>query len=196
MIDKAKTIIGSWFIDGKKLPEWKKDRMDACLSCVYNSKNDGAKKVLNRVYENILGAHCLKCGCVIDNKTSVETEQCPIGVWLAQKPLGTSELDIDLAEGGVEFGWDKLRMRYIANYGEINYNSNSDFKVKIKDEDIGNIRISVSCGCVSFDQTGKEITIRYDTAIKGNINKKDLIIDFMKDKVKRQTVIEIKGLVK
>lgn len=196
MINKAKTIVGSWFIDGKNLPDWKQDRMDACLSCVYNSKNDGSKKVLNRVYENILGAHCLKCGCVIDNKTSVETEQCPIGVWLAQKPLGTSELNMDLKEGDIEFGWDKIRMRYIANYGELNQSSNSDFKVEIKGQDITDIRVSVSCGCVSAELDKTDILISYDTTIKGGINKKDVIIDYMKNNRKKQTVIEIKGLVR
>jgi hypothetical protein len=54
----------------------RKGRMAACVKCPHLLAPDG-----------VLGARCDVCGCFLQAKAALVTEDCPKGKWLEQKPI-------------------------------------------------------------------------------------------------------------
>ena len=61
-------IIGNWRnLTGYQSDEMKR-RLDICKSCEHNIKYMGSKI-------------CDQCGCIIDSKTTIESEKCLMNKW-------------------------------------------------------------------------------------------------------------------
>lgn len=76
------TALGKLPKNEKDWPEWYRDRMDKCESCIFNTKNIPSKMMpTNRLYfSKIVGKYCCSiCGCYIPQKAWSRTEVCSLG---------------------------------------------------------------------------------------------------------------------
>lgn len=94
-LDKVKTIAKAFLSELPVDEKWYQDRLSACEVCEYNTKNiEKSKlkitdriKIATHVCDN--ENHCTACGCCIERKCSVKSENCgklSIGLdpnWLA-----------------------------------------------------------------------------------------------------------------
>lgn len=68
----------------KKDLDWVRERKSICTSCPHMSRNIEKKKGARYWILNILNFKedfCNICGCGINQKTTEELEECPIGKW-------------------------------------------------------------------------------------------------------------------
>lgn len=92
------TALGKMPKEESKWPEWYRDRMYACESCKYNTKNIPNKMIpTGRLYfSKLVGKYCCSiCGCYIPQKCWSKVEQCSMGEtderpeWLSEGYLST-----------------------------------------------------------------------------------------------------------
>lgn len=200
-MSKLTDIIKSRLIKPDGLPEWYGERLSICNTCPNFSGNRKPTNLEERAWkmagmgENV----CFTCGCPVVHKAKLATEQCPNSLWLAQKPEDSYELDIITDSRKINFGWDKNTKKFIVDYGEILYNTNSDFKLTILNKGITELYTQPACGCTTVShnvtQNGIEVELKYDTLRVGNFNK-SVVLNYVIQGKTKQTILIIKGNVK
>lgn len=170
---KAKTIAKAFV---NKLPEgedWYEKRLEICNSCDYNTKNKDRSELSvkdklqigSKVCDN--GNHCTACGCCIERKCSVKTEECgavKLGLPPKWESLETvSEIDDTLSIENLtpEVGkvtTDKTGFYY--DFGEV-YKPKISCKFRLKKSgglDVINQSASCSCTVGDLEVIDKETT--------------------------------------
>jgi hypothetical protein len=72
--------------------DWWKNRMSICGSCEFNSLNGAELSVMCKTAKAIgcpskEKGSCSKCCCCLEQKTSVKSEECPLGKWKAMETV-------------------------------------------------------------------------------------------------------------
>lgn len=162
------------------LPEWYQTRKSICETCEYNTKNIDSLSIKDtiRVSHNLGKDACIKCTCGIEDKCSDAIEQCPLEEpkWYAEEQ--SSKWDYKLENNSK----DKVKMVFnnktnevFFDYGEIDFQANTDISFNIISDDIKSISVSASCGCTSpkFNKIpkGYNISVNYNSGILGYFNK-------------------------
>lgn len=202
-------IIKAKISDKSALGDWYTDRLKVCMSCEYNSENkkDLTLKEKAIVAINLGKPSCLGCGCEIEAKASVKTENC--GAVKKGEVSRWDKLDIDESTGfqikcknaNVKLIKEKDN-HYIVDYGEIPFKSDSTVNLVIfkEDLDISNIHTTVSCGCTGtkadFSKKNEiDYTIKYDTARIGIFDKGTSLVIKNNNGSVHNLIINIKGKV-
>lgn len=190
--------------------EWYKERLDACISCEYNSENVPYEKLsaahkIQKKTKTAPQGFCTLCSCPVDKKTSVKAEAC------ALKKLGKEpKWDKMEAEAGFGFTVESFDQNIsvkreatenLVDLGEIGGQKVMNFKIGIgynpKRYHVDNTR--VSCGCVTLD-VGEEEEGELTLGIKLNttgflegVNTKRVVVNFKNKNGKEYpTIIKIK----
>ncbi len=200
---KIYNIVKSRFIKGENLPDWYEKRLQICSTCHLNSKNikQEDKGTIRKGWELIAGAHCTNptCGCTITEKAKIETEFCPEKYWGKEYAVISDKLQIVSKNSQVNFKFDNTLQKYVLDYTEIKYQSDSFIELNILDKNIEELVVRSSCGCttaspiINKDST-ITISIKYDTNRIGSFSK-NVTLKYKINKIEKETVINVKGKV-
>lgn len=178
-------IINAKISDKSKLGDWYTDRLKVCMTCEFNSEN---KKSLTMTEKIIVGANlgkpsCLACGCEIEAKASVQTENC--GAVKRGIKSKWAKINLDSEEGfSVVSRNENIKLthigqnHYVVDYGRIAFNSDSTVELLISKKGlvIKSVNAKSACGCIgtkaSFsDKNEITFTLKYDTLRVGGFEK-------------------------
>lgn len=203
MKSKVLNIYKSRVKDKSKLGDWYKKRISICNSCPSNTKNIDNLSTKQKFikFANTNKDYCVECGCGVEYKTSIKSEECPLGKWLAiETKQNTEDFSIELKdpnETGASLNKDKT---LVLDYGEIKKGNKSEVEIVLKHKiDIEVGRVLTSCGCAT-PKLDKEkdktfLSVTYDTKIVGTANRK-LEVQYKKNGEFNTLVVNIKINVK
>lgn len=187
--------------DKSDMPDWYYKRREKCIGCEFNSGNVDKLSFKDRlrISHNFGKDACLKCTCGIEDKCSDPQETCPENFWKAESEIPNTHLHIVTETNKAIFSFNKKLNKYILDYGEIPYQFDSNVDLIILNKEIENIKVATSCGCTTANpeqvSEGTKINIKYDTLRVGEFEK-TIRISYNQDEKRKQTTINIRGIVK
>lgn len=200
-------IIKAKISDKSSLGDWYTDRLKVCMTCEYNSENKKDLSLKERaiVAVNLGKPSCLGCGCEIEAKASVKTEDC--GAVKKGEKSKWSKLYVEESTGfKVECKNNNVKLikgkdnNYTVDYGKISFKSDSTVNLVVfkEDLDINEIKATAGCGCTgtmaSFSEKNKiDYTIKYDTTRIGIFNKSTSLVIKDNNGSVHNLIINIKG---
>jgi len=181
-LDKAKTIVKAFLSELPVDEKWYQDRIAACDVCEYNTKNKDKKDL--RITDRIKMAtgvcdndnHCVACGCCIERKCSVKSENCgklSIGLepnWIAlevpsfvDKKISIINMTPEIGKVYVDGGF------FVYNVGEVR-DTKTTFTFRIHKEDGLDVKnYNTPCSCSVADMTtidNKTVEFKLDISTK------------------------------
>lgn len=210
---KINDIIKAKLSDKSDMPDWYYKRLEICKSCPLYSLNYKPETIPDKTRYGTLSVanlgepFCWRCGCEIEAKASIASEECPNTPqkW-GKERVGVGTIDNDYIDFKMtNLSDEKVTMNYkrsefVLDYGDIEYDSDTKVKLRISPKtelDFINLEAEASCGCTTpkVSKDGRDIImeIEYDSKRLGEF-KKLVSLKYTSNK-KNQILIRIKGKV-
>lgn len=141
-LKKAKTIVKAFSEDLPVEEEWYRERLTACDTCEWNSKNKDVNSLLTKTKESTIckgTSVCTACGCCIAQKASVKSEVC------------------GMKEKGLEPKW-----------GAIEVEGKVDSRIKVENKTVGSDEFFVDgAGAFVLETSSKEVSVPFKFRVDG-----------------------------
>jgi len=205
-MSSIRTILKAKLSKKDNMPDWYYERLEKCIGCEHNTGNIQKLSFIDRVRtaHNFGKDACVKCTCGVEDKASVDTEQCPDNPprWLSLFPNNLKLLRIRNNSTRVaSVSYSNTEKAYIVDYGTLRKSGNTavELFIEVGKNTINNLRVKSSCGCTTASpvklQGGYLLKIEYDSRRIGSIGGKQVTLNYDKNGEAATTLIKLIGII-